>query len=127
MARDIFNGEEARAKLRAGVDKLANAVKSTLGPKGRNVIIFKGPFRPTVTKDGVTVAREIDLRNRYEQARGPLLPPGPAKTKRHPPDPLGGGRGPSAPGGPRKRRAAAAAGGPPPRPFPRGKSPPPCS
>src|SRR3990167_2460625 len=68
MARDIFYGEEARAKLRAGVDKLANAVKSTLGRKGRNVIILKGPFRPTVTKDGVTVAREIDLRNRYEQA-----------------------------------------------------------
>ena len=52
---------EARAELKKGVDKLANAVKVTLGPKGRNVIIDKKFGAPTVTKDGVTVAKEIEL------------------------------------------------------------------
>ena len=55
-----FNSE-ARAKLKKGVDKLANAVKVTLGPKGRNVILEKKFGAPTVTKDGVSVAKEIEL------------------------------------------------------------------
>ena len=80
MPRDIFYGADARARLRAGVDKLANAVKSTLGPKGRNVIIYKGMFRPVVTKDGVTVAREVELRDRYEQAGALVVREAASKT-----------------------------------------------
>ena len=57
---------EARARLKKGVDKLAEAVKVTLGPKGRNVIIQKSFGSPTVTKDGVTVAKEIELPDHYE-------------------------------------------------------------
>ncbi len=66
MAKDIKYNTEARARLKNGVDKLANAVKVTLGPKGRNVILEKKFGAPTVTKDGVTVAKEIDLEDRYE-------------------------------------------------------------
>ena len=61
MAKLIEYGTDARAKLKSGVDKLANAVKVTLGPKGRNVILEKKFGAPTVTKDGVSVAKEIDL------------------------------------------------------------------
>src|SRR5690606_25530856 len=61
MAKLIEYSVDARTALKAGVDKLANAVKVTLGPKGRNVIIEKKFGAPTVTKDGVTVAKEIEL------------------------------------------------------------------
>ncbi len=61
MAKLIEYSTDARAKLKSGVDKLANAVKVTLGPKGRNVILEKKFGAPTVTKDGVSVAKEIDL------------------------------------------------------------------
>jgi chaperonin GroEL len=61
MAKDISFNSEAREKLKAGIDALANAVKVTLGPKGRNVIIQKTYGPPSITKDGVTVAKEIDL------------------------------------------------------------------
>jgi chaperonin GroEL len=61
MAKLIEYNTEARSGLKAGVDKLANAVKVTLGPKGRNVILEKKFGAPTVTKDGVTVAKEIEL------------------------------------------------------------------
>src|SRR5512143_916725 len=57
---------EARNKLKRGVDKLANAVKVTLGPKGRNVVLEKKFGAPTVTKDGVTVAKEIELEDAIE-------------------------------------------------------------
>jgi len=57
---------EARTKLKSGVDKLANAVKVTLGPKGRNVILEKKFGAPTVTKDGVSVAKEIELEDAIE-------------------------------------------------------------
>jgi len=57
---------DARSSLKAGVDKLANAVKVTLGPKGRNVILDKKFGAPTVTKDGVSVAKEIELENPVE-------------------------------------------------------------
>ncbi|MFW5662467.1 MAG: chaperonin GroEL, partial [Bacteroidota bacterium] len=66
MAKLINYDTEARAKLKKGVDKLANAVKVTLGPKGRNVIIDKKFGAPTVTKDGVTVAKEIELEDAVE-------------------------------------------------------------
>jgi chaperonin GroEL len=59
--KQIVYGEEARSKVLAGVNKLANAVKVTLGPKGRNVVLEKKFGSPTITKDGVTVAKEIEL------------------------------------------------------------------
>ncbi len=65
-AKIVEYGSEARSALKLGVDKLANAVKVTLGPKGRNVIIEKKFGAPTVTKDGVTVAKEIELENEME-------------------------------------------------------------
>jgi len=66
MAKEIQYGADARSKLKSGVDKMANAVKVTLGPKGRNVLLEKKFGAPTVTKDGVTVAKEIELEDKYE-------------------------------------------------------------
>ena len=66
MAKIIAFEQEAREAIRRGVTKLARAVKVTLGPKGRNVILQKSFGSPTVTKDGVTVAKEIDLEDVYE-------------------------------------------------------------
>ncbi|MBI5037660.1 MAG: chaperonin GroEL [Candidatus Kerfeldbacteria bacterium] len=66
MAKQILFDEEARSLLKAGVDKLANAVKVTLGPKGRNVALDKGFGGPTITNDGVTIAEEIDLEDKFE-------------------------------------------------------------
>lgn len=66
MAKDIIYGEEARAKLLAGVDKLADTVKITLGPKGRNVLINKQFGSPLITNDGVTIAKEIELEDGVE-------------------------------------------------------------
>ncbi len=68
MAKEIRYDVDARSKLKAGVDQLANAVKVTLGPKGRNVILEKKFGAPTVTKDGVTVAKEIDLKDKDEES-----------------------------------------------------------
>src|SRR5437773_8724812 len=65
-AKQIAFEQEAREGLRRGVGKLARAVKVTLGPKGRNVILQKSFGSPTVTKDGVTVAKEIELEDKYE-------------------------------------------------------------
>ena len=73
MAKQIFFDAEAREKLKKGVDTLANAVKVTLGPKGRNVIIDKKFGAPTVTKDGVTVAKEIDLKDPIENMGAQLV------------------------------------------------------
>lgn len=66
MAKEINYGEEARRKLQSGVDQLANTVKITLGPKGRNVLIDKKFGSPLITNDGVTIAREIELEDAYE-------------------------------------------------------------
>lgn len=66
MAKQILFNEHAREKLRTGVDKLANAVKVTLGPKGRNVVLDKGFGAPTITNDGVTIAKEIELSDKIE-------------------------------------------------------------
>ena len=66
MAKQIVYGEEARRMIIEGVNKLANAVKVTLGPKGRNVVLDKKFGSPTITKDGVTVAKEIDLKDPFE-------------------------------------------------------------
>src|SRR6266852_822446 len=65
-AKQIAFDQEAREAMRRGIAKLARAVKITLGPKGRNVILQKSFGSPTVTKDGVTVAKEIDLEDKYE-------------------------------------------------------------
>src|SRR5881227_1061984 len=65
-AKQIAFDQEAREAMRRGVAKLARAVKVTLGPKGRNVILQKSFGSPTVTKDGVTVAKEIELEDKYE-------------------------------------------------------------
>lgn len=66
MAKQILYDEEARSLIKAGVDKLANAVKVTLGPKGRNVALDKGFGGPTITNDGVTIADEIELEDKFE-------------------------------------------------------------
>src|SRR6266704_1559989 len=66
MAKQITYGEQSRQAILRGVDRLANAGKVTLGPKGRNVILDKKFGSPTITKDGVTVAKEIDLRDPLE-------------------------------------------------------------
>lgn len=66
MPKQIIYSEEARKKLKAGVDKLANAVKITLGPKGRNVVLEKGYGSPNITNDGVSIAKEIELEDKVE-------------------------------------------------------------
>ncbi|MHB9029538.1 MAG: chaperonin GroEL [Candidatus Latescibacterota bacterium] len=73
MAKEIRYESDARVRLKAGVDKMANAVKVTLGPKGRNVILEKKFGAPTVTKDGVSVAKEIELGDRYENIGAQML------------------------------------------------------
>ncbi|HXK23276.1 MAG TPA: TCP-1/cpn60 chaperonin family protein, partial [Myxococcota bacterium] len=65
-AKQIHYGQDARERILRGVDQLAQAVRVTLGPRGRNVMIEKSWGSPTVTKDGVTVAKEIDLEDVYE-------------------------------------------------------------
>ena len=65
-AKDVKFGENARVKLLSGVNVLADAVKVTLGPKGRNVILDKSFGAPTVTKDGVSVAKEVELEDKFE-------------------------------------------------------------
>jgi len=80
MAKEISYGLEARNALKAGVDKLANAVKVTLGPKGRNVVIEKKFGAPTITKDGVTVAKEVELDNRIEDVGAQMLKEVASKT-----------------------------------------------
>ena len=66
MAKQIIYGQESRQAILRGVNQLANAVKVTLGPKGRNVVLDKKFGSPTITKDGVTVAKEIDLKDPLE-------------------------------------------------------------
>ena len=66
MAKQILHGEESRQAILRGVNTLADAVKATLGPKGRNVVIEKKFGSPTITKDGVTVAKEIELKDPME-------------------------------------------------------------
>ena len=80
MAKELRFGEEARNLLMAGVDQLAEAVKSTLGPKGRNVILEKITGSPVVTNDGVTIAREIHLKNQFENMGAQLVKEAAIKT-----------------------------------------------
>lgn len=80
MAKEIKNNIEARDLLKKGVDQLANAVKVTLGPKGRNVVIEKKFGAPQITKDGVTVAKEIELSDPYENLGAQMLKEVASKT-----------------------------------------------
>jgi len=80
MAKELRFGKDARGLLLAGVDQLAEAVKSTLGPKGRNVILEKITGTPVVTNDGVTIAREIHLRNQFENMGAQLVKEAAIKT-----------------------------------------------
>ncbi|MEK7184397.1 MAG: chaperonin GroEL [Patescibacteria group bacterium] len=73
MAKQILFNEDARNKLQAGVNKLANTVKVTLGPKGRNVVLDKGFGSPTITNDGVTIAKEIELEDKFENMGAQLV------------------------------------------------------
>ncbi|WP_311516135.1 chaperonin GroEL [uncultured Anaerococcus sp.] len=73
MAKDIKFSSEARAGLEAGIDKLANAVRVTLGPKGRNVVLDKAYGAPTITNDGVTIAQDIELEDRFENMGAQLV------------------------------------------------------
>ena len=79
-AKNIAFGQEGREKIRAGVEKLARAVKITLGPRGRNVLIEKSYGAPTVTKDGVTVAKEIELEDAYENMGAQMVKEVASKT-----------------------------------------------
>ncbi len=80
MAKNISFDTDARNKIKIGVDKLANAVKVTLGPKGRNVVIDKKFGAPSITKDGVTVAKEIELRDPIENMGAQLVKEVASKT-----------------------------------------------
>ena len=80
MAKKISFSEEARQKAKRGVDKLADAVKVTLGPKGRNVVLDKGYGAPVITKDGVTVAKEIELEDKEENIGAELVKEVASKT-----------------------------------------------
>jgi chaperonin GroEL len=80
MAKDVRFDQDARARLLSGVDQLANAVRVTLGPKGRNVVIEKSFGSPTVTKDGVTVAKEIELEDKFENMGAQMVKEVASKT-----------------------------------------------
>src|SRR6188474_1481385 len=79
-AKEIRFGEDARARMVRGVNKLADAVKATLGPKGRNVVLEKSFGAPTITKDGVSVAKEIELGDKFENMGAQMLKEVASKT-----------------------------------------------
>src|SRR6201989_2096348 len=79
-AKEIMFDEGARARILTGVNTLADAVKVTLGPRGRNVVIEKSWGAPTVTKDGVTVAKEIELENKFENMGAQMVKEVASKT-----------------------------------------------
>jgi chaperonin GroEL len=80
MAKDIKYDVDARDLMKQGVDQLANAVKVTLGPKGRNVVIEKKFGAPQITKDGVTVAKEVELEDKFQNAGAQLVKSVASKT-----------------------------------------------
>src|ERR671912_1060207 len=79
-AKEVKFGADARERMIAGVDALANAVKVTLGPKGRNVVLDKSFGAPRITKDGVTVAKEIELADRFENMGAQMVKEVASKT-----------------------------------------------
>ncbi|MGD0211301.1 MAG: TCP-1/cpn60 chaperonin family protein, partial [Desulfomonilia bacterium] len=78
--KEIIYSQEARNRVLSGVNKLANAVKATLGPKGRNAILDKTFGAPLVTKDGVTVAKEIELKDKFENMGAQMVKEVASKT-----------------------------------------------
>lgn len=82
MAKQIIFGEEARRSLERGINALADTVKITLGPKGRNVVLDKKYGAPLITNDGVTIAKEIELENPYENMGAPAGQRGGHQDKR---------------------------------------------
>src|SRR5437762_13752200 len=80
MAKQIEFSDAARQSIRAGIDTVANAVKTTLGPKGRNVALDRKFGAPTVTHDGVTVAKEIELKDPFENMGAQMLKEAATKT-----------------------------------------------
>ena len=80
MAKEVIFGTEARTKMLKGVDILADVVKVTLGPKGRNVVIDKSFGAPKTTKDGVTVAKETELEDKFENMGAQMLREAASKT-----------------------------------------------
>lgn len=79
-AKELIFSDEARAKIAKGLDKLADAVKVTLGPRGRNVVVEKKFGSPLITKDGVTVAKEIELEDKFENLGAQLVKEVASKT-----------------------------------------------
>src|SRR5512143_3211237 len=79
-AKELKYGAKAREKMLTGVNTLANAVKVTLGPKGRNVLIEKSFGAPTITKDGVTVAKEIEVKDKFENMGAQMVKEVASKT-----------------------------------------------
>src|SRR5512136_1524979 len=79
-SKEILFDEKARAEILVGVNTLANAVKVTLGPRGRNVVIEKSWGAPTVTKDGVTVAKEVELENKFQNMGAQMVKEVASKT-----------------------------------------------
>ena len=73
MSKSILSGDNARQKLIAGADKLVDTVKITLGPKGRNVVLSRGVTTPLITNDGVTIAKEIELEDAYENLGASII------------------------------------------------------
>src|SRR3978361_2340666 len=86
-AKDVIFGADARHRMVEGVNILANAVKVTLGPKGRNVVLERSFGAPTVTKDGVSVAKEVELKDKLQNMGAPMVKEG----EPNPPEIAGGG------------------------------------
>src|SRR3954462_7620591 len=80
MSKELLFSEDARSSILRGVNALANAVRVTLGPKGRNVVIEKSFGAPLITKDGVTVAKEIELENKFENMGAQMVKEVASKT-----------------------------------------------
>ncbi|MEG2525104.1 MAG: TCP-1/cpn60 chaperonin family protein, partial [Oscillospiraceae bacterium] len=80
MAKELKYGEEARRGLQSGIDKLADTVRITLGPKGRNVVLDKKFGAPLITNDGVTIAKEIELEDKFENMGAQLIKEAATKT-----------------------------------------------
>jgi len=80
-AKDVIFGSDARARMVEGVNILANAVKVTLGPKGRNVVLERSFGAPTVTKDGVSVAKEIELKDKLQNMGAQMVKEVASKTR----------------------------------------------
>ena len=80
MAKQIIYGDEARAKMKSGIEKVANAVKVTLGPKGRSVVLEKKFGSPLIIDDGVTIAKDIELEDKFENMGAQLIREGASKT-----------------------------------------------